>query len=667
MLSLASFGGEVFAINPNISTVLGRQAFPSLRALSRPVDLVIFAVPAAACVTAVREAIDCQCGGGLIVSGGFSESGDEGAELEAELRRLCGESGFRLLGPNTAGFLNAGLSLSASFLPSLSLVPSGHVAVVAQSAGINLTVSFLLAKLGYGVSCAVGLGNSVDISAADVLEFVASQPETRAIALHLEGVRDGRRLYETIQRVAARKPIAVFTVGKSDIGEFARSHTGNLIGSYALRRSALEQAGAVLVDSTEELAAVAAALSLHRIPAKREPGIGVITAQAGAGLTILDLLKSRGITVPTLTDATQVRISRELPAMTYQKNPVDTGRPGPHFAEVVSAVAEDEQVDAVIIYALSEPAALDPKASLPAVQRSVSKPILFGTMGPRAEVADTVQALRAEGFYVAQSPEELARAAYALARDAALQARVARAPTRDGSPGEANGGASSSLRVLEPPDEDTAKRMLEAVGIATPRRVVCASREAARAALRRLGTPVVAKILTAEIQHKTEIGGICLNIQDSAALDDALAQLDAIPLTSPRRYLIEEIAPPGLELIVSATRDESFGPTVMVGLGGIFAEALRDTAVRLAPLPLSMAEEMLEQLRAAPLLAGFRGGSKLDRRAVARCIVLLGELLCEHPTVQVLEINPLRVYPSGVLALDALLLIEPRDSGIVSS
>jgi acetyltransferase len=283
-------------------------------------------------------------------------------------------------------------------------------------------------------------------------------------------------------------------------------------------------------------------------------------------------------------------------------------------------------------------------------------------MGPHAELADTLQALRGGGFYVAQSPEELARAAYALARDASLQARVARASTGGSSAGEANGGASASLRVLEPPDEDTAKRMLEAVGIATPERVVCASHDAAHAALRRLGTPVVAKILTAEIAHKTEVGGICLNIQDAAALDDALAQLDAIPLESPRRYLIEQMAPPGLELIVSATRDESFGPTVMVGLGGIFAEALRDTAVRLAPLPLSMAEEMLEELRAAPLLAGFRGGSELDRRAVARCLVLLGELLCEHPTVQVLEINPLRVYPGGVLALDALLLVEPRDS-----
>ena len=655
MSALESFGGEVFAINPKAEAVLGRQAFPSLRALPRPVDLVLFAVPAASCVAAVREAIDTGCGSGLIVSGGFSESGPEGVEMEAELGRLCRQAGFRLLGPNTAGFLNTELSLTASFLPSAGLVPAGHVAVVAQSAGINLTVSFLLAKLGYGVSCAVGLGNAVDVGAADVLEFVANQPQTRAIALHLEGIRDGRRLYETLLRVTRKKPVVAFTVGKSDIGEFAHSHTGNLIGSYTLRQSALEQAGAVLVDSTEELAMAAAALSLRRLPAKLDPGIGVVTAQAGAGLAILDLLKSKGISVPAVTRATEQRIARLLPPMTYQKNPVDTGRPGPHFAEVVAALAEDDNIDAVITYALSEPAALRPAESLPAVQRAVAKPILFGTVGPREEVEATAAALTAEGFFVARSPEELARAACALARDAALRARVSRTP--------AHHAELLALHVPELPDEDSAKQLLASLGIAVPRRVVCSSRGAAHEALRHLQLPVVAKILAAEIAHKTEVGGVCLNIRDGAALDDALARLDAIQVgPAPRRYLIEEMAPSGLELIVSATRDGSFGPTVMVGLGGIHAEVLRDTATRLAPLSLSSAHEMLEELRAFPLLNGWRGGPKLDHDAVARCILGLANLLCQEPIVQELEINPLRVYPSGVLALDALLIVKRDDS-----
>ena len=652
MLALASFSGEVFPINPKVDAILGRKAYPSLRALGRPVDLVIFAVPALACVEAVREAVACKCGGGLVVSGGFSETGLEGAGLEAELGQACRESGFRLLGPNTAGFVNKQLSLTASFLPSAQLIPSGQVAVVAQSAGINLTVSFLIEKLGYGVSCAVGLGNSVDVDAADVLEFVARDPATRAIALHLEGVRDGRRLYETIRRVSPSKPIAVYTVGRTEISEFARSHTGNLIGSYALRRSALEQAGAVLVDSTEELAMAAVVLSLHRLPPKLDPGVGVITAQAGAGLAILDLLQDRRVSVPSLSPSTQESIAAWLPPMTFQKNPVDTARPGPSFLEVVVAVAQDPLVDAVACYALSEPAALRPSEVFAEVQRRVTKPLLFGTMGPRDEVRGVSEALRAQGLYVAHSPEALARATSALCRDASQRARLARASAPD--------CVACPPIGREAPDEHSTKQMLEALGIGSPRRAACASHEEAHQALRRLAKPVVAKILSPEIEHKTEVGGVRLNIADAATLDEALAALDTIPLTSKRRYLIEEMAAPGLELIISAKRDSSFGPFVMVGLGGIYAEALRDTVTRLAPLTRMEAEEMLEQLRAAALFAGFRGQSKLDRAALASTLVALGQFLCQQPRVASIELNPVRVYSSGLLALDALRIFEPE-------
>ncbi|HSU39930.1 MAG TPA: CoA-binding protein, partial [Polyangiaceae bacterium] len=185
LLALASFGGDVFPVNPRATEIAGRRAFPSLGALGRPVDLVLLAVPAAACVEAVREAVACGCGGGLILGGGFAESGPAGAALQAELHALCAQSGFRVLGPNTAGFVNKEVSLTASFLPAADRICSGPVAVIAQSAGMNLTVSFLLEQLGSGVSLAVGLGNAMNVDAADVLEFVANRPTTKSIALHL--------------------------------------------------------------------------------------------------------------------------------------------------------------------------------------------------------------------------------------------------------------------------------------------------------------------------------------------------------------------------------------------------------------------------------------------------------------------------------------------------
>ena len=647
LLALASFGGDVFPVNPRATEIAGRRAFPSLGALGRPVDLVLLAVPAAACVEAVREAVAGGSGGGLILGGGFAESGPAGAALQADLHALCARSGFRVLGPNTAGFINKEVSLTASFLPAADRICSGPVAVIAQSAGMNLTVSFLLEQLGSGVSLAVGLGNAMNVDAADVLEFVANRPTTKSIALHLEGVVQGRRLFETLRRVTQAKPVVVLTVGKSDVAEFAQSHTGNLIGSYALRASALRQAGAVVVDSTDDLVAAAALMAQHRLAPKLRAGIGILTAQAGPGLLILDQLKSRGVSVPALAPRTLELIEQQLPPLTYLRNPVDTGRPGPSFARVLELLADDPEVSAVCAYALHEPAALRPEAVLPEVASRLTKPLLFGTAGPRAETNETIAELRRRGLYVAESPEQLARAALVLAEDAALQARLLR--------DEPRAAVQGNVRPPREPDEHAVKQLLEALGVPTPRRFVCSSHGEARAALEQLTKPVVAKILAQEVSHKTELGGVQLDIADEQALACALAKLDAIPLTSPRRYLLEEMAPPGLELIVGGKRDASFGPTLMVGLGGILAEALRDTATRLAPVSLAEASEMLGELRAAPLLAGFRNSPPLDCRALTEAIVSVGNFLVLRPEVTELEINPLRVYPHGVLALDGLL------------
>jgi acetyltransferase len=647
VLALGSFRGEVFPINPKVEQIAGRRVFPSLRALGRPVDLALFALPAAACPAAVEEAIECGAGGGLIVGGGFAESGPEGARIQAQLEAACARSPFRLLGPNTAGFVNKDLSLTASFLLGADRIPKGSVAVVAQSAGICLTVSFLLAQRGYGASMAVGLGNAMNVDASDVLEFVANQPTTRAIALHLEGLKHGRRLFETLKRVTPKKPVVVLTVGRSDVAEFAQSHTGNLMGSYSLRTSALRQAGAVVVDSTEELVAATALLSEQRLPPKLRPGVGVLTAQGGAGLLVLDRLKQRGVTVPALSEMTRERIERELPPMTFLRNPVDTGRPPPTFPAVLEALTLDPAIDATLVYAIHEPAVLRAEQVLPAVARRVKKPIVFATVGPPGDPDETCAVLRKEGIYVAGSPEQLADAAIALVEDASAQYRLAR--------GEPEATAELAAPVTLGYDEPAAKEILDGLGIRTPRRVVCSSHEEALAAFARLSKPVVAKIVAREILHKTEVGGVVLGIVDVDGMNAALAKLDSIPLESPRRYLLEETAPQGLELIVGAVRDATFGPTLMVGLGGTVAEALRDTASRLAPVTAAEAEEMLDELRAVALLGGFRGSPALDRAAVARTLVALGRFLSSHPALTEVEINPLRVYPQGVLALDALL------------
>jgi acyl-CoA synthetase (NDP forming) len=647
VLALAHFGGDVYAVNPRAGEILGRKAFASLTAIGKPVDLVILAVPAAASVDVVREAIECGCGGGLIMSGGFAESGPAGTEIQTALEALCHESGFRLLGPNTAGFVNTQISLMATFASGGDEIHGGNVAIVAQSSGVNFLVGFLLSRIGAGVSCAIGVGNAIDIDVSDALEFLARDTGTRAIALHLEGIPHGRRLYDTLRRVTPAKPVVALAVGREDIGEFAESHTGKLIGSHELRVGALRQAGAVAVSSIEDLAGAAALLALERLAPKREPGIGVLTGQGGAGLIMLDWLMSAHVSVPPLSDATAARIRELLPPMTYLKNPVDTARPEANFPDVLRAVADDEHIDAVIAFALHEPATMRPESFLPALRRDLGKPIVFGTGGPESGIRPQIVSLRRDGIFVTETPERLAQAAIVLSTDSISQWKLAQF-TETTVIGEVP-------RIDETPDEHAAKTLLEAIGIATPRRAACASRHEAVAAFRSLEKPVVAKILSEEIGHKTEAGGVQLDLVDEDEFERALDALDAIPIGGPRRYLIEEMAPAGLELIVGAVRNPSFGPTITVGMGGTLAEALRDTCTRIAPITVEMAHEMLEQLRAAALLDGWRGSPKLDRGALADAVVRVAAVLDLYPDFNEIEINPLRVYPHGVLALDALL------------
>lgn len=650
--ALRGFPGKLYPINPKASTILDYRAYASLGAITaqtgKPIDLAILTIPAAASVEALREAAAAGCGGAIIISGGFGEAGAAGHTLQDELAHICRETGIRLLGPNTSGFINAPARCSASFAPGAEEIAAGSIAVVAQSGGVNLTLAFLIHRLGLGLSLAVGLGNMVDVDAADVLDFLAHHEPTRAIALHLEGVSDGRKLFDALRRVTPLKPVVALAVGRSDVGEFAQSHTGKLIGSYARKITALRQAGAVIVDTTDELADAVAVLSKARIPPKSNPGLGILTGQAGPGLLIVDRLKSQGASVPELSDAAQARIRSLLPPLTFMRNPVDTGRPGPGFPRVLQAIAEDEAIDAIAVFSLHEPAAVDPLIALTEAGKKTQKPLLFGTMGVDAHIGPTLTALWAAGIPALSSPERLALAARVLFDDA----REARRLSLGSGGSELNRAQTIGCDL----DEAEAKDLLYRYGIASPARVACDSHAAARAAFTVLTTPLVAKILSSEVAHKTEVGGVVLNLRTPSELEAALAQLDAIPLQGRRRYLLEEMAPPGVELIAGAVRDPSFGETVMVGLGGTAAEALNDTALRLAPIDEGEATEMLDELRGRALLDGWRGAPAIDRQSLARAIVAIGRIMMDHADIAAIDVNPLRAYPHGVLALDALMV-----------
>jgi acetyltransferase len=646
--SLAAFPGARALVNarrPDPGEGVYASVAEAVAHTAGRLDLAVLCVPAAGSAGALAEAAAAGCRAALVCAGGFGEAGPEGEEHADAVRRVAQETGIRILGPNTSGFFAPHLGLTASFVPAAGQIPAGDIAVVAASGGVNHALSFDLVAAGNGISLGVGIGAGLDVTAADVLEHlvgdVVGDGRTTAVALHLETVPDGPRLVNAVRLLSAVKPVVALVVGRSDVGDFARSHTGALATSWRTTRAALRQAGAVVVDDEREMVDALTVLSRVQLRPHPDPGLGIVTAQAGPGLLLADRAGADGIRMPELTKVTQGTLSELLPPLTYQRNPVDTGRPAETFARVLAATAADEAVDLLAVYALTEPDSVDLASAAQDAGLGADSPAVVVVGGLPEDVAEQRARLHKAGIPALTGPASAAGAVRALVTHARQRAVRADAPVR----------ATAASVPSGPLDEDAAKTFLGGLGIRTPDRVACDSRADAHDALRLLGGPVAVKVLDAAILHKTEIGGVHLGVRTPDELD---AALDAIG--PGRRYLVEAMAPAGVDLVLGARRDPVFGPVVLVGLGGTAAEALADVAIRLAPLSLAEAASMPDDLAARALLDGWRGGPVLDRAEFGRVAAALAAALAASPDTAEMEINPLRLTADGLIALDAVIV-----------
>ncbi|MFE2212951.1 acetate--CoA ligase family protein [Streptomyces canus] len=649
--SLASFPGPVMKVNsgrPDPDRGFFSTVGEAAAAHGITPDLVVSCIPAAVTADALRDAAAVGARAALVCAGGFAEAGGDGALHQQALAEVVRDTGIRVLGPNTSGFLAPHRRLTASFVPGAPDLEPGPVAVVAASGGVNHALAFALAEAGVGLRLGVGLGSSLDVTQGDVLRHLAQDDGVRAVALHVETAAEGRRLTEAVRRLTDRVPVVALVVGRSDIGDFARSHTGALATSWRVTRTALRQAGAVLVDDERDLVDAVTALSRVRLPANPRPGIGLVTAQAGPGLLLTDDLRSHGIQVPPLVERTVKELREQLPALTYLNNPVDTGRPSPALTQVVERVSEDPGIDLTAVYGLLEPTAVDLPAALTAARTAT--PLVAVVGGPVEQARRTRRELGEAGIPCAATPASGSAMVRALVEDAAARTRLEAVVTTSDAP---------TLPLPGPVDEHTAKGVLADLGIRTPVRRVCADPAAAHVALDELGGPVVVKILDAEILHKTEVGGVQVGIRTHEELDDALARMPASPA-----LLVEQMAPAGPELIVGVRRDPVFGPVLALGAGGTAAEILGDVSLRLAPLSAHEAHAMLDELATRQLFLGARGATPVDRARLTHVLLALASLAADNAVAEC-EINPLRVLPDGdVVALDAVLLLrDPRDQG----
>jgi acetyltransferase len=655
--TLAAGAAEVFPVNPAGGEIAGVPAYRSVADLPAPADLAVLAIPAPLVPDALSECAAAGTAAAVVCSGDFAEAGAEGASRQAAIAEIVRRTGIRVLGPNTSGFVNPVDGVYATFLTSVTELTPGPVSVVAQSGGMNLAVTFLVDEHGPGVRVGIGLGNSVDVGFVDVLDFLRDDAATRVIVLHIEGVTDGRALFEAVARTVIAKPVVAMKVGRAAVDELSRSHTGALAGDYELTRAALAQAGAVVVDDVAELVDAARSLAGRRAAPSPCFGVGLVTGQAGPGLVIADRLTSAGVTLPELCLASRDRLATLLPPLTFQRNPVDTGRPAATFPEVVATVASDPAIDAVAVYGLYEPNALDLDA---AVAAAGNIPVVVGSGGHAEALDATSRRLATRGVPLYRSPDGVARAARALAEDAR---GAHRAGDRDTTDKAQLVPALGDARLAPEADEALAKDVLDAVGLRTPPRVACNSRPDAHRALRRLGPPVVVKVLDAATWHKSDVGGVHLGVTDAASLDRALDAIDALAAGGTTRYLVEQQTGPGSDLVIGGRNDPVFGPLVLLGLGGTDVELVRAASMRLVPLTAVDTAELVDTLP-APLFLGHRGGSPVDRDELGQVLGLVAALFVDHPEVVELDLNPVRATAEGLVVLDALLIVGVAASPI---
>jgi acyl-CoA synthetase (NDP forming) len=645
--SLSSYPAPVELVNSRGENGMHTSITDAAAAIPGGPDLAVLCVPAAATAQALRDSAANGVKAALVCAGGFAEAGGPGIEFARQVEAAVQETGIRLLGPNTSGFFVPHRNLRASFVPGVAELEPGSAAVVAASGGVNHVLAFHLQRSGVGVSLAVGIGAGTDITAPDVLDYLITDEQTKAVALHLETVDDGPALLNAVSRLSSVKPVVALVVGRNDVSEFAQSHTGALATSWRTTRAVLKQAGAVIVDDENQLVAAVTALAGRRLAPSADPGVGLITGQAGPGLLIADALHTAGVTLPRLARTSQDTIGTLLPPMTFQANPVDTGRPGPGYQKIVAAVAADPAIDVVAVYGLTEPVT-DLPLAVAESGAAESLPFVIGVDGPDGDVERARKSAQQYDLPLISGPTSLAHGITALVNDARGQFQRAHTPA----------GAFTWPDLEGPWDENRAKELLDAIGIATPARRSCSTRAAAHDALSELGGPLAVKLLDPAVLHKTEIGGVHLGVNSPEAMDRALDGLEA---AGAREFLIEAMAPGGVDLVVGVRRDPVFGPIVVLGLGGTAAEVFADISIRSAPLSVRVAEGMPGDLQARELLYGFRSGPMLETAELAGLLVRLGDALVSNDGIAEIEINPLRLTRDGLIALDAVVINVEED------
>jgi len=660
-LVTAGFSGTLVPVHPTASEIEGLTAYARVVDIPQAVDLAIVAVPASLVIGAVDDCIAKNVRAICVISGGFSECDAEGRAREAMLVERVRRAGCRLIGPNCMGLLNTdpALRLNATFSPIYP--PAGNVAMSTQSGALGLAILDYARRLDIGISSFVSVGNKADVSSNDLIQYWADDPRTSVILLYLESFGNPKKFSEIARRVGRTKPIVAVKAGRSNAGSrAAASHTGALATSDAVVDALFRQAGIIRTERLEELFDVAALLSHQPVPHGNR--VAILTNAGGPGILAADACEANGLELTSLSESTRARLRTFLPAAASVGNPVDmlASAPAEHYARALATILEDDQVDSVIVIFIP-PLVTDPGEVARAIAESArdvdGKPVLGVFM-------------RAEGAPPALSPIPC----YAFPESAALAlARVTSYGRWRARPVEAPpildridrvGIRAAVDRVLRRgggwTTAEEAATLLSAAGINCAVARVAKNLDEALQAASAIGYPVALKALGPALLHKTERRAVCLNIADPASLRAAHADLTTRFADEMTSVLVQEMVPPGVEMIVGALQDPLFGPIVACGTGGVLVDLLADTTFRLHPVNESDAREMIDELEGSRLLRGYRGAPAANEAALRDTLLRISELVTVAPEVRELDVNPVVVTESTACVADVRIRIGDR-------
>lgn len=664
------YRGKVFPVNPKYSEIGGYRCHPSLAAIGEPIDVVVVGVPAAAAPGVIKDCADLCIPYAVVLGGGFKESGPAGAALQAEMVANARAGGVRIIGPNCLGVANVHERVFAAFgsLTRPPLLSPGPVSMVMQSGGFGNTLAFRCHAAGIGFRILVTSGNEADLTAPELIDALVDDPETRVIFSYFEGVSDGRALLAVAKRaLAAGKPFLVWKGGNAGQGaRVAASHTANLTGTYDVWRAAFRQCGIIEVRDTEQAADAIRALLPGRLPRGRN--VAVITPSGGSAVAFTDVADETGLRLVEPAAETAAVLRDELVGAASIENPIDLAasfigvRNRDRYLRAARALLADPGIDQLCCISatlIGKGAALNAGVIAEAAQGS-DKPILAFSSVPREVAQDAFETYDRAGIPIFVSPTRMARAAAVLADYAEARRRVPVSETDLPSPVVNLPAQQGAL------DEAASKALLAAAGIRISRDVVVAPDDPQALARLDLAYPLAVKILSADIAHKTDIGGVVLNVADADALRTAVATVvanarKAHPAAHIEGVLVSEMVTGAVETIAGVVNDEVFGPVVVLGMGGIAAEAMRDTAYRIAPFDAATAREMIGELRARRIFDGLRGRPPCDVDALADTLARLSQLAwAARDRLAELDVNPLMVLPrgQGVVAVDALAVLR---------